>query len=137
MVEEYPGDELAAGIDAGLVKDRLQVVLHRVGKRCSLFAISVGESPCHISCLTSPSQSPASHSAGYSSLSDLAGLVVTGGLADDDVHAVHRVHERDEAHQGGELVLVIVLAPLRKPGQGSSARREQTRCGACCRSPML
>src|SRR6266540_1574908 len=42
-------------------------------------------------------------------LSELAGLVVAGGLLDDDVEAVGGVDEGDEGHQGGELVLVVVL----------------------------
>jgi hypothetical protein len=41
--------------------------------------------------------------------------VVTSGLPDDDVRAVDGVHERDEAHQRGELVLVIMLGGIR-PG---------------------
>ena len=48
-------------------------------------------------------------------LSELAGLVVAGGLPDDDVHAVVGVDEGDEGHQGGELVLVVVLGGVR-PG---------------------
>jgi predicted SnoaL-like aldol condensation-catalyzing enzyme len=45
----------------------------------------------------------------------LAGLVVAGGLLGDDVHAVEGVDDGDEAHQGGELVLVVVLGGVR-PG---------------------
>src|ERR1039458_1779747 len=45
----------------------------------------------------------------------LAGLVVAGGLLGDDVHAVVGVDAGDEGHQGGELVLVVVLGRVR-PG---------------------
>src|SRR5207245_9661287 len=48
-------------------------------------------------------------------LSPLAGLVVTGGLLDDDAHAVVGVDERDEGHQRRELIIVIVLGRVR-PG---------------------
>jgi len=45
-------------------------------------------------------------------LSPLAGLVVTGGLLDDDVHAVVGVDEGDERHQRRELVIVVVLGRI-------------------------
>ena len=44
----------------------------------------------------------------YSSFFELAGLVIAGGLLDDNVPAVEGVYEGDEGHQGGELILVIV-----------------------------
>jgi WhiB family transcriptional regulator, redox-sensing transcriptional regulator len=46
-------------------------------------------------------------------LSPLAGLVVTGRLLGDDVHAVPGVDQGDLRHQGRELVLVVVLGGLR------------------------
>src|ERR1035437_641219 len=48
-------------------------------------------------------------------LSELAGLVVAGGLPDDDVHAVVGVDEGDDRHQRDELVIVVVLGRVR-PG---------------------
>src|SRR5580692_5692999 len=39
----------------------------------------------------------------------LAGLVVAGGLAGDDVQPVVGVDQGDEAHQRAELVVVVVL----------------------------
>ena len=42
-------------------------------------------------------------------LRKLAGLIVAGGLLGDDVPAVEGVDHGDEGHQGGELILVIVL----------------------------
>ena len=48
-------------------------------------------------------------------LSPLAGLVVTGGLLGDDVHAVVGVDEGDKRHQRGELVIVVLLGRIR-PG---------------------
>jgi hypothetical protein len=48
-------------------------------------------------------------------LSELAGLVVAGGLPDDDVHAVPGVDESDDRHQRDELVIVVVLGRVR-PG---------------------
>lgn len=40
---------------------------------------------------------------------ELADLVVAGRLLGDDVQPVHRVHERDQQHEGRELLLVVVL----------------------------
>src|SRR5712692_1072048 len=48
-------------------------------------------------------------------LCPLAGLVVTGGLPDDDVHAVVGVDEGDKGYQRGKLVIVVVLGGVR-PG---------------------
>ena len=45
-------------------------------------------------------------------LPPLAGLVVAGWLLGDDVQAVPGVDTSDEAHQGSELVLVIVLGGI-------------------------
>jgi hypothetical protein len=42
-------------------------------------------------------------------LSPLAGLVVPGGLAGDDVQPVPGVDAGDERHQGGKLLIVVVL----------------------------
>ena len=46
-------------------------------------------------------------------LPPLAGLVVAGGLLGDDVHPVPGIDTRDERHQGGELLLVVVLGGVR------------------------
>ena len=46
-------------------------------------------------------------------LPPLAGLVVPGWLLGDDVQAVPGVDTSDEAHQGSELVLVVVLGGIR------------------------
>ena len=54
-------------------------------------------------------------------LPPLAGLVVAGGLLSDDVHAVPCVDTRDERHQGGELVLVVVLGGVRPGLVGDAA----------------
>jgi hypothetical protein len=62
-----------------------------------------------------PFRPPRLASAGCSSLFELAGLVVTGWLLDDDVQAVVGVDEGDDGDQGGELVLVVVLDGVR-PG---------------------
>lgn len=48
----------------------------------------------------------------YSWLCELAGLVVAGGPVDDDVPAVEGVDESDDAHQGGYLLLVVVLGGI-------------------------
>jgi len=48
-----------------------------------------------------------------SSLAEHAGLVVPGGLPDDDVHPVPGVDEGDLGHQGRELLLVVVLGGVR------------------------
>nr|BFE77755.1 hypothetical protein GCM10020093_003560 [Planobispora longispora] len=55
--------------------------------------------------------------------SELAGLVVTGGLPGDDVHAVEGVDEGDPGHQGGELLLVVVLGGVRPGLVGDPAGR--------------
>ncbi len=43
----------------------------------------------------------------------MSGLVATGRLAGDDVHAVIGVDECDETHQSGELLVVVVLGRVR------------------------
>jgi hypothetical protein len=42
-------------------------------------------------------------------LSELTGLVVPGGLLDNNVHAVIGVDEGDDRYQRDELVIVVVL----------------------------
>jgi hypothetical protein len=61
--------------------------------------------------------------ARYSSLSELAGLVVAGRLRDDDVDAVKGIDEGDSGHQGGELVLVVVLGGIRPSLVGDTTGR--------------
>jgi hypothetical protein len=56
-----------------------------------------------------------------SRLSELAGLVIACGLLDDDVQTVDGAHEGDEAHQRGELVLVVVLDGIRPHLVGHAA----------------
>jgi RNA polymerase sigma-70 factor (ECF subfamily) len=58
---------------------------------------------------------PENNAPGHRSSSELAGLVVAGGLPDDDVQAVEGVDDGDDRHQGGELLLVVVLGGVR-PG---------------------
>src|SRR6266536_1250854 len=60
---------------------------------------------------TSPANSPAARPANKHSAASppLAGLVVTGGLAGDGVHAVVDVDEGDERDQRRELVIVVML----------------------------
>jgi hypothetical protein len=54
-------------------------------------------------------------------LSELAGLIVPGRLADDDVHAVVSVDEGDDADQREELVIVVVLGRVRPGFIGDAA----------------
>src|SRR5689334_10886663 len=42
----------------------------------------------------------------------LARLVVAGRILQDDVHSIIGIDERDERDEGGELVVVVVLARL-------------------------
>ena len=51
----------------------------------------------------------------------LAGLVVTAGLAGDDVQPVVGVDGGDGAHQRGELVGVVVLGRVRPGIVGDTA----------------
>ncbi len=60
---------------------------------------------------------------GVPSLPELAGLVIAGGLLGDDVQAVPGVDEGDGAHQGGELLLVVVLGGIGPRVVGDAAAR--------------
>jgi hypothetical protein len=62
-------------------------------------------------------------------LSPLPRLVVTGGVAGDHVEAVVGVDQGDEAHQGAELVVVVVLGRVR-PGLIADAARGVSDAGA-------
>src|SRR5258708_37237975 len=55
-------------------------------------------------------------------LSPLAGLVDAARLPRDDVHPVVGVDERDERHERGKLVIVIVLGGIRPGLVGDAAR---------------
>ena len=65
-------------------------------------------------------------------LSEHAGLVVPGGLLDDDVHPVVRVDQGDQRHQRGELVIVVVLDGVR-PEPRRRRRPRHRRCGCPAR----
>src|SRR5258708_39139891 len=75
-----------------------------------LMPSSVGGPPCGGQAATG---SPPAGASRWSS--ELPGLVIAGGLPDDDVHAVIGVDEGDDRHQRDELVIVVVLDRVR-PG---------------------
>src|SRR3954451_14199655 len=54
-------------------------------------------------------------------LSEMAGLVIAGGLPDDHVPAVERVDQGDEADQRGQLIVVIVLGGVGPDVVGDTA----------------
>lgn len=55
-----------------------------------------------------PGPNPVTHAVASSSV--LAGPVVPGGPLDDDAEPVERIDEGDERDEGGELIVVEVLA---------------------------